>query len=312
MPKSATSAAVSKPMPDFASKLTAQAYWDAIHAVEQQQFSNGVLIQEGSRVPVSKRITRALKRALGAKIVERISAYDDYLLWDVILPKYLPNLKGSKSVEIGSAPGDYSVQFCKRHGCIPYGVEYSSVGVGINRDVFRQNGFNPDNVIHADFFSDEFLGQHRETFDIVISKGFIEHFEEVKPVVDRHMQLIKPGGYLIVTVPNLRGVNYWLGRLFDEGAIPRHNISIMRKAVYQRLFDNKNLETLFCDYYGAFSFYLFTAGRSVVKRHLLGACHRLQPILNLGMRTIFGSKGPETPAFSPFLLYIGRKSACAR
>jgi SAM-dependent methyltransferase len=313
MSKDGTAAAISnQPMPDLASSgLTAQTYWDGIHAVEQQEFSNAILIQEGSRVPLSKRITRTLKRALGPDIVRGISAYDDHLLWDVILPEYLPDLNGCSSVEIGSAPGDYSVQFCKRHGCIPYGVEYSTAGVDINRDVFRQNGFDPDNVIHADFFSDHFLAQHREKFDVVMSKGFIEHFEEVKPVIDRHMQLLKPGGYLIVTVPNLRGANYWLGRLFDEGAIARHNISIMRKAVYRKLFDDKNIKTLFCDYYGTFSFYLFTAGRSVVKRHLLWACHRLQPILNLGMRTIFGDRGAETSTFSPSLLYIGRKSASA-
>ena len=141
-----------------------------------------------------------------------------------------------------------------------------------------------------------------------MSKGFIEHFDDVKSVIDRHMQLLKPGGYLIVTIPNLNGANYLLGWLFDEGAIPRHNVTIMRRTVYQELFERQDLEKLFCDYYGTFSFYLFTAGQSAIRQHLLRACHRVQPLLNLSMRSLFRDKGAETGVFSPFLLYIGRKS----
>ena len=290
------------------SKLTEQTYWDAIHVGEQSQFSTTVLNAQREHLPLRKRLTRAAKEILGSTTLDRMSAYDDYLLWNVLLPRFLPALKGASSVEIGSAPGDYSVEFCKRHGCIPHGVEYSTVGVELNRDVFAKNGFNPDNVIHADFFSDEFIAEHREKFDVVMSKGFIEHFQDVKPVIDRHMQLLKPGGHLIVTVPNLRGANYAFSRLFDEDAIPRHNITIMRKSVYRDLFDRPDLKPLFCDYYGTFSFYLYTGGRSSLRRHLLRLSHRFQPVLNLAMRSLLGPKGAETAFFSPFLLYIGRKS----
>ena len=291
------------------SKLTEKTYWDCIHAEEQDRFSSGSLTKEAFHLPGRDTITVSLKKLLGGTVLERISAYDDYLLWNVILPKALPNINGAKFVEIGSAPGDYSVEFSKRFGCIPYGIEYSAGGVELNRNVFKQNGFNPDNVIHADFFSDEFAAEYREKFDGVISKGFIEHFEDVRSVIDRHMQVLKPGGYLIVTIPNLSGFNYLLGGLLDEGAIPRHNVKIMRKAVYRDLFDRDDLQTLFCDYYGTFSFYLFTAGESSLKKQLLKICHRFQPGLNLAFRTIFGDKGAETGLFSPFLLYIGRKTA---
>src|ERR1041385_1157917 len=284
------------------SRLTQRTYWDSVHVLEQREFSDAVLIRESSHVPPRKRFTGILKKCLGRTILERISSYDDYLLWDVILPRVVPKLNGGSCVEIGSAPGYHLVEFSNRYGGNPYGVEYSAVGVEVNRDVFKQNGFNPDNVIHADFFSDDFIAGHKEKFDVVMSGGFIEHFEDVKPVVDRHMELLKPGGYLIVTVPNLRGANSLLSWLFDEGAIPRHNCKIMRKSMYRTLFDRKDLQSLFCDYYGTFSFYLFTAGCSVLRGCLLRVCHRFQPVLNLVMRTIFGRKGAETSMFSPFLM----------
>ena len=282
------------------SRLTQKAHWDYVHVGEQ-----------GRLLPAEERrskVTRGLKRLLGDNVLERMTAYDDYLLWNVIFPKYLPRMSGAKVVEIGSAPGEYIVQFSQRHGCIPYGIEYSEVGVEVNRRVFSQHGFNPDNVIHSDFFSSEFRESYRNQFDAVISKGFIEHFTDLRPVIDGHMTILKPGGYLIVTIPNLRGLNYPLTRFFDEQAIPRHNIKIMRKKVYATLFDREDLEPVFCDYYGTFSFYLFTTGRSAFRQCALKTSHKLQPLLNLAFRTALGKKGAESGLFSPFLLYIGRKN----
>jgi 2-polyprenyl-3-methyl-5-hydroxy-6-metoxy-1,4-benzoquinol methylase len=289
--------------------LAKRKYWDYIHSGENKRFEDGNLTTEAFRFPAENQLKAALKKLLGPKLRERMSAYDDYLLWDVILPKFLPNIRGAKFIEIGSAPGDYSVQFSKRFGCIPYGVEYSEGGVKLNREVFKENSFNPDNVIHADFFSDEFIARHQEKFDGVMSKGFIEHFDDVKSVIDRHMRLLKPGGHLIVTIPNLSGVNYVLAGLLDEGAIPRHNVTIMKRKVYRDLFQRSDLQPLFCDYYGTFSFYLFTAPEnSARQKQMLTICHKFQPVLNFMFRTIFGKRGAENGWFSPFLLYIGRKA----
>jgi SAM-dependent methyltransferase len=236
-----------------------------------------------------------------------MSAYDDYLLWEVILPQYVPRMNGAVVVEIGSAPGEYVSRFSRNHGCVPYGIEYSEIGVEVNRRVFSKHGYNPDNVIHADIFSADLARRYKERFDVVISKGFIEHFEDLRPVIDRHTNLLKPGGYLIVTVPNLRGANNVLARLFDETAIPRHNTKIMRKHLYRALFEREDLEALFCDYYGTFSFYLFTAGKSPIRRLAVKAAYKLQPALNLAFRTVLGARGAETGLFSPFLMYVGRK-----
>jgi 2-polyprenyl-3-methyl-5-hydroxy-6-metoxy-1,4-benzoquinol methylase len=293
------------------SRLTRRNYWDSVHVGEQEQFSAAVPVKAEHNLTFSKRFAGALKKFLGKTVLDRLSNYDDYLLWNVILPGALPNLNGAACLEIGSAPGDHVVQFSRAYGCTPYGVEYSSVGVELNREVFRQNNVDPDNVIFADFFSEDFIAGNREKFDVVISNGFIEHFDDVKSVIDRHVQLVKPGGYLIIGIPNLRGANYFLTSLFDEGAIPRHNLTIMRKAAYCELFDRKDLNRLFCDYYGTFTFYLYTAGQSPVRRYLLRICHRIQPLLNLAMRSVLGRNGAETALLSPFLLYIGRKSDSA-
>jgi 2-polyprenyl-3-methyl-5-hydroxy-6-metoxy-1,4-benzoquinol methylase len=282
------------------SKLTEKTHWDGVHLGESQRMSR---TRESARASA----VNTFKRLLGPKVIQRISGYDDYLLWDVVLPKYVPRMNGAKALEIGSAPGEYIVQFSKNHGCEPHGLEYSEIGVEVNRRVFDKHGFNPDNVIHADFFSDEFANRYNGQFDVVVSKGFIEHFEDVPAVIDRHTNLLKPGGYLIVTVPNLRGGNKILAQLLDETAIPRHNLKIMTKDAYTALFQRKDLQQLFCGYYGTFSFYLFTAGNHALQRRILKAAYKVQPALNVLFRTMLGNKGAEGPAFSPFLMYIGRK-----
>jgi 2-polyprenyl-3-methyl-5-hydroxy-6-metoxy-1,4-benzoquinol methylase len=44
----------------------------------------------------------------------------------------------------------------------------------------------------------------REAFDVVLSGGFIEHFTDVAAIVQKHLQLLKPGGRLVVMIPNLK------------------------------------------------------------------------------------------------------------
>jgi SAM-dependent methyltransferase len=172
--------------------------------------------------------------------------------------------------------------------------------------VFRRHGFDPENVIHSDFFSEDFQKFNQNRFDAVISRGFIEHFADVKDVINRHLEILAPGGILIVSVPNLRGVNYGLARIFHKEVLALHNLDIMTKDVFAKLFDRSNVRPLFCDYYGTFSLYLFTSG-SPYRQHALRAVQRIQAPLNLAFRTLLKDKGAECPIFSPSLLYIGRK-----
>ena len=282
------------------SRLSDRSHWDFIHAGEQKRFL---------RRPIHSHTNfkQAVKKLLGQTVLDRMSGYSDYLLWDVIFPQHFHSMKGAKAVEIGSAPGEFLVKFSEKYGCIPYGIEYSDIGVKVNRATFERHGFNPDNVIHTDFFDDAFRKRYFEYFDVVFSKGFIEHFTDMQPLIDRHIDLLKPGGYLLVEIPNMRGLNYPLARFFDKGAIPRHNLEIMRKDAFRKLFDRKDLEQIACGYYGTFSFYLFTADESKLAKYSLKACHKIQPALNLAFRTLLENKRAESALFSPFLQYIGRK-----
>ncbi|UCC80212.1 MAG: methyltransferase domain-containing protein [Candidatus Zixiibacteriota bacterium] len=281
-------------------RLTNGEFWNEAHRKDDKNIKG-----ERSKSTLKKLIFRIF----GSRILELRHNYPDYLLWDHIYQKHLPVERGLRAIEIGSAPGYHLVAANKRFGYDPYGIEYSQNGVEANREVFRKSGLNPDNVIFDDFFSDDFLKKYSGYFDIVFSRGFIEHFTNMDDVISRHIGLLKKGGYLIVSIPNLRGINYLLTRFFDKRLIAMHNLNIMRKSNFANLFDQECLQTLFCDYYGTFWFGLFQTKPASVKNFILAFCFKLQLLLNIIFRVLFRNKGKESSFFSPFLLFVGKRES---
>jgi SAM-dependent methyltransferase len=280
--------------------LTRRTHWDAVHASERAQ-------AERPREAGNERWPRrALKRWLGGRLLDWMSSYDDHQIWNVLYPRHMPH-PGSAVVEIGSAPGEHLARLSETFGLVPYGIEYSDSGVEVNRAVFAARGLDAANVIPMDFFSEECLLRYRETFDVVVSRGFIEHFVDPALVVDRHLDLLKPGGLLIVTIPNLRGINHSLTHFFHRELIPMHNLKIMSKPAFLQLFDTARVRPLTCGYIGTFSFYLFNVKEGSRLAPLLRACMKLQTVLNVLFRLFLGSRGAENRFTSPQLFFAGIK-----
>ena len=269
-------------------KLSTEEYWDKGYRLHKVDYLNFAATQD----------------FLNSRFID----FSDYFLWQVILPRYLPKIPGQKVIEIGSAPGNFLIKLSKQYGYIPYGVEITDSGVALNKEVFRRFGTNPDNVIHADFMSSEFHEKYKEHFDIVVSRGFIEHFTDVHDVLAKHLSLLKKGGCLIVSIPNIRGVNRFLANFFNKDIVKIHNLSIMDAKIFSGLFENDSLKKVFCDYYGIFSSYLFnTPEGSSFSRFLLFFCRAFQRILNPILRILSERVNLNSRFFSPYLLYIGIK-----
>lgn len=283
-------------------RLTDKQYWDGLYT--------DAGVPPVVAVPES-RVKRVIKRLLGERLMDLMSAYDDYLLWKVVLPRYLPqSCAGLLALEVGSAPGDFLVRFARTFGVTPFGVEYSHQGAERNRAAFIVAGLAPDNVIEADFLSECFQQDYREHFDIVISRGFIEHFEDVEAVVARHVDVLRPGGLLLILIPNLRGVYYAWTRAFNPAQLPLHNLEVMKAERFRSLFTNLPIESLRCGHFGTFSFWMFTAPANarLVPRFIRGLLI-LQRGLNVLFRIVLSDRGCETPTLSPNLAFVGRKKS---
>ncbi len=278
----------------LAGGLTEKSYWGGVHGRPPGGSPAG-------------RLKEHLRGLLSRRRLSWLGSYADHLLWDVLYPTFLPKGKGLRALEVGCAPGRYLVRLRRVFGFEPFGVEYTAEGAEAARRLFVAEGLPPENILQEDFFSEDFARRHRSAFDVVISRGFIEHFADPADAVRRHADLLKEGGCLVVSIPCLRGMNYGLSRLFHKETLDMHNLDIMRKEPFAALFGGMGLAPLFCGYYGTFDFSLFNTKPGSPLGGLLAFCKGIQLLLNPAFRLLFGDRGRETPFFSPYLLFIGTK-----
>lgn len=279
-------------------KLTDRPYWDTFH--------EEILVPKTG--PAGDRRRSLARRMLGEKLHSFRLSYHHHRLFRVILPSLLPHEPGLKIVEIGSAPGRFLVDFKEIFGYDPYGIEYSEVGVKNNRAVFAQHGIDPDHVIQGDALDPDLIDAWRESFDIVMSMSFIEHFQDSAAVIRAHVELLKPGGHLVVIAPNLSGVNRRLYGFFNPEDLAAHNLAITNLKAFRRLFDCLPVAPLFCDAYGVFTFQLYKPVPGSSRAKMLRAGKVVQQGLNIAYRGILGDKGRGKDGTCPYLLFVGRKN----
>jgi 2-polyprenyl-3-methyl-5-hydroxy-6-metoxy-1,4-benzoquinol methylase len=281
------------------SKLTDRSYWD--------QFHEEILVPKDiTAEPAKKSLPR---RLLGERLYSYRLSYHHHRLFNVILPKFLPQQKGLKVVELGSAPGRFLIDFKNRFGYDPYGLEYSEVGIQNNRGVFEQNGVDPDQVIPGDVLDPELINQHRESFDIVMSMSFIEHFENTAAIVQAHVDLLKPGGTLVIIAPNLSGLNRQMYGFFNPKDLAAHNLKITNVSAFRELFHDLPVEPLFCDAYGVFSFQLYKPVPGTLRAKILRIGKVMQQGINIMHHALRGDTGRGLDGTCPYLLYVGRKKS---
>jgi len=274
-------------------RLSEQAYWDQVHARSKQQ---------------------TLLRRWAAQVLSP-SLFDFYyhggyvtFLADEIIRPHIPTVPGHRPsiLEIGSAPGTNIAKMSRRFGCDAWGVEYTQTGVDQNRSVFVDHGFDPAHVVHADAFSRDFRERYKGHFDVVVSNGFIEHFSRPEDAIDVHLELLRRGGLLIVSIPNLLGLNYLLHRFFNAPVLAMHNLEIMERQRFAELFEARSLVPKYCDYLGVFAPGLFNAPSRSLREVALELFKLGSYPWDYLQRAIFGEAPPKLAWSSPYLLYVGQ------
>jgi SAM-dependent methyltransferase len=136
---------------------------------------------------------------------------------------------GKRVIEVGCAPAKWLVFYAERFGASVSGIEYTQHGAALSEANLRATGVN-GRVHHADFFT--FAPSEH---DLVLSLGFIEHFEDLAGAFERHLQFLAPGGLLVIGVPNYKGLLGSVQRWTDPEHLALHNLAAMEPALYQRL-----------------------------------------------------------------------------
>ncbi len=123
------------------------------------------------------------------------------------LGSLLPTQDDWTVLEIGAVPGNVLLWFAKRFHYKPVGLDFLDNVFWVQQQ-FAMYGIQ-GRFIQADFLSWDSM----EQFDVVYSGGFIEHFLNYQEIVERHWDLTRPGGYLVITVPLLSPAQMLIRRI---------------------------------------------------------------------------------------------------
>ncbi|MFO1351203.1 MAG: class I SAM-dependent methyltransferase [Gammaproteobacteria bacterium] len=163
-----------------------------------------------------------------------------------IFAAVLPRQAALDVLEIGGAPGQFLAYLALEYGFRAHALDYSAVGCAKIRENFALLGRELE-VYERDLFGD--LGD-LPRFDIVLSMGFIEHFDDFAAAVVRHVGLLKPGGLLVLGVPNYRGVAAWAMRRLAPRHLALHNLAAMDERNWTEFARAFGLDTVFQGYIG--------------------------------------------------------------
>jgi SAM-dependent methyltransferase len=164
-----------------------------------------------------------------------------------VLSTFLSRAGGGDAIEIGCGTGNYMIYINKEFGYRVDGLDYAD-NLEYVRANLSYNGIQDAELFRADFF--EFLPPKK--YDLVLSGGFAEHFDDHELVVRKHADWAKPGGLVVIIVPNLTYIHRLLCGWFAPEVLRVHRFPLMRRAVMRQTLEKAGLRVLHCEYHKTF------------------------------------------------------------
>ena len=143
---------------------------DVLARIDEEYYGDGKIIEEVSHFNVGS--TRLFLHTL--KLISRCRP-------------------SGRLLDIGSG-GGFFLKLAREYGYTAFGVEVDEDGCVVAR---RHGGLN---IVHGTIFSAQF---DTAFFDAVTLLNVLEHIESPSAVLKEVSRVLKPGGVLVVTVPNL-------------------------------------------------------------------------------------------------------------
>jgi 2-polyprenyl-3-methyl-5-hydroxy-6-metoxy-1,4-benzoquinol methylase len=147
---------------------------------------------------------------------------------------------GAALADIGCAAGDLTIELHAR-GFQMTGIDYEPQRLAKARALADKRG------LKVRFITEDLRNVvHREIFDGLIMGEVLEHFIEPKAILDEHLVFLKPGGKIVITVPNMASLRARLKLLiFGEFADhnPEHKYYFTRRR-FQEHFQGSQIEIL--------------------------------------------------------------------
>jgi len=209
-----------------------------------------------------------------------------------VLARFLSNAGGGDAIEIGCGTGSYMIYVNKEFGYRIDGLDYSDNMEYVRANLLH-NGIHDSELFNADFF--DFVPSRK--YDLVLSGGFAEHFDDHELVVRQHAEWAKPGGLVVIIVPNLTHIHRLLCGWFAPELLRVHRFPLMRRNVMRQALENAGLRVLHCEYHKTFRPTYKVPGTINLSFKVIQRLLQASGLDDLGNR--FGS---------PYLISVSRKN----
>ncbi len=152
--------------------------------------------------------------------------------------------KNSKLLEIGCARSVWLPYFAKEFGFRVYGIDYSETGCQQAMQLLSNQGIKGE-IVCADFFSppESMIGK----FEVVISFGVLEHFQDTQNCITAFSKYLKPEGVMITNIPNLTGLIGLIQKVINRNVFDIH-VPLSPERILEAHQKN-GLEVISCNYF---------------------------------------------------------------
>lgn len=152
--------------------------------------------------------------------------------------------KGVTTVlEVGCGTGAFGALVKQERGCRYYGVELAEKAAMYARDRL-------DNVVVANIES-QMLPFERRSFDCLVCNDVLEHLVDPWASLQKLMEFVRPGGYVVVFMPNVRISEVVKDLVFrrrweyqSEGVLDRTHLRFFTESSIRSLIEAAGLEVI--------------------------------------------------------------------
>lgn len=130
-----------------------------------------------------------------------------------------PSGNNRSLLEVGCGGSILLPYFRSEFGFEVAGLDYSEVGCDLSRAIHAAANI-PADIRQGDMFDPPV--DWLEAFDVVYSRGLVEHFSSTAAAVRALARLCRPGGYLITEIPNMAGFLGSLQKFANRQIYERH------------------------------------------------------------------------------------------
>jgi SAM-dependent methyltransferase len=204
------------------------------------------------------------------------------------------------AIELGGFPGYYAV-FLKKYFKLDVTLLDYFVHEPVTNELLRANGLTSDDIHIVE--TDLFNYTPEKQYDLVLSCGLIEHFNDTADIIKRHIAFIKPGGTLFITLPNFHALNGWFQKNYDKENYDKHNIACMDPVLLANICKSEGLQVVQSRFFGRFSLWLENE-----KEKAFGV-RILKKALWIGGKVLTKLVPFDSKVLSPYIILEARKSS---